>query len=63
MHLHGYKMEILETYAPNYESSCNLAKCKLADIFSSEKKMEELQLVEQKRRLNAEIKKKLQKDV
>jgi len=45
MHLHGYKMEILETYAPNYDYSCNLAKCELTDIFSSEKKMEELKRI------------------
>ena len=45
MHLHGYKMEILETYAPKHETSCNLAKCKLPNIFDSSEKIESLKRI------------------
>jgi hypothetical protein len=41
MHLHGYKMEILEIFSPE-RTDCTLAKCSLPDIFDSEEKIHEL---------------------
>ena len=45
MHLHGYKMEILDVHAPKFESSCNLAKCNLSNYFNSTKKMRMLESI------------------
>jgi hypothetical protein len=42
MHLHGYKMEILEVFAAHRVDDCSLAKCKLSNIFNSTEKMDEL---------------------
>ena len=45
MHLHGYKMEILEVFAAHREKDCNLIKCNLSNIFNSTKKMAELERI------------------
>ena len=36
MHLHGYKMEILKTFAADREKDCTLVKCNLYDGFDME---------------------------
>lgn len=38
-------MEILETFAPKPSMNCNLAKCKLPDIFDSSSKIEKLKQI------------------
>jgi len=42
MHLHGYKMEILEVKFADRKKDCTLFKCKLIDDFTSKSKIEEL---------------------
>jgi len=42
MHLHGYKMEILEVFAADRVADCTLAKCEISNIFNSTEKIEEL---------------------
>jgi len=42
IHLHGYKMEILDVYKPMRELHCSRASCKLPDIYDSEKRLREL---------------------
>ncbi len=42
IHLHGYKMEILDIYKPTRELHCSRAACKLPDIYDSEKRLREL---------------------
>ncbi len=43
MHLHGYKMEILEVFSSDRERDCNLAKCSLPNTFNSTEKVRELE--------------------
>ena len=45
MHLHGYKMELLEVFAAYRERDCNLAKCSLPDVFNSTEKIRELESI------------------
>ncbi len=42
MHLHGYKMEILDVKFANRSKDCTLVKCKLIDDFNSPSKIEKL---------------------
>ena len=50
MHLHGYKLEILEVFAPKLESNCNLAKCDLPDVFDDANKIEALKRIPERSR-------------
>ncbi len=38
-------MEILETYAPRFATSCNTAKCKLPEVFDSQDKIKSLKSI------------------
>jgi hypothetical protein len=42
IHLHGYKMEILDIYRPKRELHCSRASCELPTFYDSEEKLQEL---------------------
>ena len=39
------KWKFLDVFAPEMEKNCNMVKCKLSEIFSSPKKIEELKKI------------------